>query len=90
MVAQGAPDKERPPLPDKHPGPGERGPDGGPHMSGPMPSKAAFFHIEAGPAVVDVKCPDDEAFKACADVVKELVDKALTPPPAPPSPGKTN
>lgn len=62
----------------------------GPHMPGPIPSKAAFFHIEAGPAIVDVKCPDEESFKACADVVKELVDKALTPPPAPPAPEETN
>lgn len=88
------PDKGRPPLPERHAGPGEHDDgdhdmDGGPRMHGPMPTKAAVFHIEAGPAIIDVKCPDDEAFKACADVVKELVDKALAPP-LPPAPEETN
>ena len=58
------------------PGPRE-GRDGPP----PPPSKAGHIRADLGNGRgIDVKCPDDEPMKACADLANALLDKVAARP----------
>lgn len=54
---------------------------GGPHgRRPPPPSRAAHFHLQTGDAALDVKCAEDEAMRACADVALQMLDKLQAMP----------
>lgn len=74
-----------PPPPPGGPHVGPRGARGGPDAPPPPPPKAAHFRLERGDTALDVKCPDDEPMRACADIALQLLDK-LSALPAPPPP----
>lgn len=57
-------------------------PPGGPHGMRPPPSKAAHLHIEHGDMALDIKCPEEEPLKACADLIIPLLDKLQAMPTA--------
>ena len=64
-------------------GPGGPAGPGGPHgyrPPPPPPSKAAHFHLKNGDLTFDVKCADEDATKACADSVLELLEKLQAAP----------
>jgi hypothetical protein len=44
----------------------------------PPPSKGAHVILERGDARIDLKCADDDATKACADIALQLVDRLAT------------
>lgn len=91
-AAPGAPPP--PPMGLRGPPPGMPGAmiddgQGGPPPPGGMrgmrppphaPSKAAHLHIEHGDTALDIKCPEDEPLKACADLTLQLLDKLQTLP----------
>ena len=57
-----------------------RGPPHGRDAGPPPPSKAAHFRLKRGDVEIDAKCADDEAMKACADTVSQLIDKLASVP----------
>lgn len=67
-----APDAPPPPPPPGAPGPRADQPAPPPP---PPPSPAAHFRIERGADVVDVKCEDGQPARACAEMVRQFVDR---------------
>jgi hypothetical protein len=75
--------KAPPPPPPPPGGPdamNDEGPGGPAGPPPPPPSKAAHFHMENGNLTLDVKCADDDATKACADSVLQLLEKLQAAP----------
>ena len=72
-----------PPRPPKH-GPKEDAARPGPRDGRdgpPPPSKAGHIRADLGNGRgIDVKCPDDEPMKACADLANALLDKVAARP----------
>jgi hypothetical protein len=51
-----------------------------PQGAAPPPPKGAHLRIEQGENMVDLKCADDEATRACADVAMQFLDRlGMTP-----------
>jgi hypothetical protein len=61
-------------LPAPTPG-GHPPPPPGAASPPPSPAKGAHLRIEQGDNMVDLKCADDEATRACAEVAMQFLDR---------------
>lgn len=48
--------------------------------SPPGPGRGARFHIEDGQSRIDLRCPDSEPMKTCADVLLQVLDRMQAKP----------
>lgn len=48
--------------------------------SSPGPGRGAHFHIEDGQSRIDLRCPDGEPMRTCADVLLQVLDRMQAKP----------